>query len=89
MKLHENKQLFSEAFLSDFKSLLEHDRQSFDKPEGWQSKTVADSPLKTNLHEVWSTLQSVYLRELPDLAYKSIPDAAAIVDSISRLLVLV
>jgi hypothetical protein len=41
-----------------------------------------ESPLLTNFHEVWNNLQSLYLRELPDLAYQEIPSAKEIEDSI-------
>lgn len=72
--------LQSDAFKEDFALLFQHDQQSFEKPEGWQGKTISDSPLITDLHAVWTTLQNVYLRELPDLAYREIPS----IDQIER-----
>ncbi len=43
----------SEAFKNDFKTILEHDREVFDTPIGWQSKTVQESPLITNFSTIW------------------------------------
>lgn len=78
--------LHSGAFLDDFKSLLDHDRQSFDKPEGWRNRRLEQSPLITDLPQVWSSLQEVYLSELPDLAYRTVPDPANVKESISKLM---
>ena len=71
-----------EEFKTDLKALFNHDQQEFEKPEGWQCKTMNESPLLTDFHEVWNNLQSLYLRELPDLAYQEIPSAKEIEDSI-------
>ena len=78
--------LYSGAFLDDFKSLLDHDRQSFDKPEGWRSRRLEQSPLITDLPQVWDSLRSVYLSELPDLAYRAVPEPAVVEESIGRLM---
>ncbi len=78
--------LKSDDFTADFVSLLMQDQQRFDKPEGWQNKTVTDSPIVKDLHSVWKALESVYLRELPDLAYQEIPSVYSIEDSIAELL---
>ncbi|HRN13136.1 MAG TPA: nucleotidyl transferase AbiEii/AbiGii toxin family protein [Bacteroides uniformis] len=51
--------LHSDAFPEDFRSLLEHDRQSFDKPEGWRDRRLEESPLMTDLPQVWGNLQTV------------------------------
>lgn len=78
--------LYSGAFTDDFASLLDHDRQSFDKPEGWQIRRLEDSPLMTDLPQVWNDLRNVYLSELPDLAYRPVPEPAVIEDSIRKLM---
>ena len=70
--------LSSNSFTQDFSSLLEHDRQLFDKPDGWSSRPLSQSPLISDLHETWVRLQPTYLRELPDLAYRDIPSVDAI-----------
>jgi len=76
----------TESFKSDFLSLLFEDQQRFNKPEGWQQRTVNDSPLITNLHETWLKLQMTYMNELPDLAYRDIPSPELVENSISKIL---
>ena len=78
--------LNGEDFKKDFTSLFLHDQQNFDKPEGWQNRTVGQSPLITDLHETWSTLLATYENELPDLAYKSIPTSSEIENSIKEIM---
>lgn len=76
----------SEDFGRDFAALLEHDRQSFAKPTGWQERALTESPLMKDLHGTWLQLQPKYLQELPDLAYREIPSVEAIEASMARLL---
>lgn len=78
--------LQSETFRKEFHELLEHDRTYFDKPIGWQQRTLSESPLISNLHNTWHALQSTYLRELPDLAYRSIPSTENIETSMKTIL---
>lgn len=78
--------LGSGSFQIDFKNLFEKDQQRFDKPDGWKNKHIIDSPLIMDLHTVWKSLHSVYLRELPDLAYKDIPSVDDVEVSIKRLI---
>ena len=78
--------LQSEDFKVDLKELFDHDQQEFEKPDGWQSKAMNDSPLLTDFHEVWNNLKSQYLRELPDLAYQEIPTAEEIEDGLITIL---
>ena len=81
-----NKYLHSDAFRTDFQQLFEHDRKSFAKPDGWLNRSLEDSPLITDLHATWNQLQLTYLRELPDLAYRDIPPADRIEQSMEQLL---
>ena len=81
--------IHSDEFRADFQSLLEHDRQSFSKPDGWQTRPLNQSPLIVNLHATWQLLQPTYLNELPDLAYRDIPSVDAVEDSIATLLSLI
>lgn len=78
--------LESNSFKVDFTNLFTQDQQRFDKPEGWQKRKIADSPIVVDLHSVWSSLSNVYSRELPDLAYKEIPSVADIETSMRELL---
>ncbi|MDE5762333.1 MAG: nucleotidyl transferase AbiEii/AbiGii toxin family protein [Bacteroidales bacterium] len=78
--------LNSSTFIDDFKTLFEHDRQSFEKPDGWLNRKFEDAPILTDLPSIWSVLQTIYLNELPDLAYHTIPDPSAIQHSMQELL---
>ena len=78
--------LQSDDFKADLKALFDHDQLEFEKPDGWQGKTMGDSPLLTDFHEVWNNLKPLYLRELPDLAYQVIPSAEQIEDSLITFL---
>ena len=81
--------IHSDEFHADFQSLLEHDRQSFSKPDGWQTRPLNQSPLIVDLHATWQLLQPTYLNELPDLAYRDIPSVDAVEEGISSLLALI
>lgn len=78
--------LSSPAFREDFASLLEHDRQQFAKPDGWQTRALSESPLLTNLHDTWEILVPTYSAELPELAYRPVPTADAIEENIKTIL---
>lgn len=77
----------STEFGNDLKSLLDHDREMFDNPAGWNKRPVSDSPLFTSLDEVWDNgLSSLYEKELSALAYKSIPSAKSVIKSVSQII---
>ncbi len=76
----------SEVFKKDFNDLLQHDKEQFSKPEGWQKRGLDESPLVLSLDEVWARLESTYLSELPELAYDAIPDSNDIVENIRKIL---
>ena len=78
--------LISSAFPEDFKSLFSNDRDSFDKPEGWRDKRFSDAPILTDLQRIWSVLQETYLNELPELAYRTVPEPTQIQQSLQALL---
>lgn len=75
-------------FKADFHLLLEHDRELFSKPDGWQNKAISDSPLITDFHTVWKGLHNIYNKEMPDLAYRSVPSVDEVATSILNLLIL-
>lgn len=81
-----NGYLQSEEFRSDFRELFTHDRQQFDKPEGWLTRGLEESPLLTAWEDVWKRTEPVYLKELPGLAYHEIPSSARISDSMRTIL---
>ncbi len=78
--------LQSNNFRNDFQMLLEHDRQNFSKPDGWQHRPLSESPLIMDLNATWKLLQPTYLRELPDLAYREIPTVEDIQQSLWSLI---
>lgn len=84
-----NNYLQSQAFNVDFTDLLNHDRQTFQKPDGWQNRDITESPLINDFQNVWKRLQSTYLRELPELSYKEIPSADDIVGVITEIIEIV
>lgn len=81
-----NNYLKSEAFRSDFRDLLIHDRQQFAKPDGWQTRSLEESPLITAWDDVWKEIEQVYLKELPGLAYHEIPTSGQITDNMRNIL---
>ena len=78
--------LQSDAFKNDFIDLFNHDRATFQKPDGWQNRNVAESPLLNDFQGIWMQLQSTYLRELPELSYKEIPSANDIVGVMTEII---
>jgi len=78
----------SPDFPKDFENLLEHDRQQFVNPTGWQKHPITESPLITDLHATWIQLIPKYTSELPALAYHTIPSAEVIEHSLFDLLAL-
>ena len=77
--------LTSGDFKFDFNALLEHDQQSFKEPIGWSNKTMKDSPLVKDINAVWSELQSTYVKEMPELAYKEVPNEKEIFETTSTI----
>jgi len=72
--------LQSEQFKMDFDSLLAHDRLTFDKPDGWNTMKIEQSPLLSDFPALWSSLKETYLKELPAIAFSTIPSE----DSVSK-----
>jgi hypothetical protein len=63
----------SDSFKSKFDAILQHDREMFEEPKGWQTKTISESPLVNNFSELWKLLKDKYQTELSALAYRPIP----------------
>lgn len=76
----------SQTFHNDFITLLKHDRTQFSKPEGWQERSVSESPLLIDFAATWKSLETTYLSELPELAYKEIPTPSQIKESTQQIL---
>ena len=77
--------LESEAFAADFGRLLAEDQARFIDPAGWQTRTIAESPLILDFDAVWTTLQPVFERELSELAYRPLPDSEDVVSSFKTI----
>ena len=77
--------LKSDVFRTDFRELFEHDRQQFDKPEGWLARSLEQSPLLTAWDDIWKRLEVIYLRELPGLVYHEVPSPEEVSDSMRTL----
>jgi hypothetical protein len=71
----------SDDFQKDLSELLVHDQQEFDKPKGWQTKTIEDSPLIKDFPNLWVSLSSTYQNELTPLAFSEIPDEKLVAES--------
>ena len=78
--------LQSSEFKKDLSELLIHDQQEFDIPEGWQTKTIKESPLFKEFSTLWTILSVVYQNELTPLAFSEIPDEKLIAESFMKIL---
>jgi predicted nucleotidyltransferase component of viral defense system len=76
----------SEAFKNDFVTILEHDREVFDTPIGWQLKTVQESPFITSFSTIWPQLSILYIRELQRLSYSDIPNERGVANNFELIL---
>lgn len=61
------------------------DQSRFAEPAGWQSRTLAESPLVMDFDSVWESLRPVYERELSDLAYRPLPESEEVVASFKTI----
>lgn len=64
----------SDSFKKQFDNILQHDREMFEDPMGWQSKSISESPLMIDFSTLWKQLKEKYQTELSALAYRPIPD---------------
>ena len=76
--------LQSSEFKKDLSELLIHDQQEFDIPEGWQTKTIKESPLFKEFSTLWTILSVVCQNELTPLAFSDIPDKKLIAESFMK-----
>lgn len=81
-----NRYFISDVFLRDFTSLFAEDQERFEQPDGWQFRSISDSPLFLSLDAIWAQLESVYATELPALAYTRIPSSDAVKHSLNKIL---
>lgn len=74
--------LVGDEFMAGFNELLRHDREQFKEPEGWQTRSLSESPLFIDPREVWKRLSEVYVKELSSLAYAQIPAPDSVIHSL-------
>lgn len=63
----------SDFFKKEFDAILQHDREMFEEPLGWQTKLISESHLVTDFSIIWKQLKEKYQTELSTLAYRPIP----------------
>lgn len=77
----------STSFREDFKELLNHDREQFEKPYGWREKNIASSVLIYDFTSIWDNiLTPAYNKELPNIAYKEVPTPESVAESFVKIL---
>ena len=76
----------SAEFKKQFDIILKHDREMFEEPKGWQSKSITESPLITNFESIWKQLKEKYQTELSALAYRPIPNEQDVAKCFSELI---
>lgn len=81
-----NQYFTSDVFLRDFTSLFTEDQERFEQPDGWQNRSISESPLFSSLEDIWQQLEIVYSAELPGLAYTQIPSPDTIKHSLNNIL---
>lgn len=64
----------SDLFKKQFDTILQHDRNMFELPTGWQAKAITESPLVNDFSTIWQQLNTKYKTELSALAYRPIPE---------------
>ena len=77
--------IYSEQFQIDFKVLLDHDRATFDNPEGWNTMDIEQSPLLSDFSSLWANLKNTYMKELPAIAFSDIPGTEEVAISFEEI----
>ena len=75
----------SDLFKKQFDIILQHDREMYDEPKGWQNKLIAESPLVNDFSTIWKQLKVKYQTEL-SFANRTIPDEESVAKSFSQLI---
>jgi predicted nucleotidyltransferase component of viral defense system len=74
------------SFKKQFDAILQHDREIFEEPKGWQTKLISESPLITDFSTIWKQVKDKYQTELSALAYRPIPDENDVAKCFENLL---
>lgn len=76
----------SDSFKQRFDIILQHDKEIFEEPKEWQSKSIAESPLVNNFENIWKQLKVKYQTELSVLAYRPIPGEESVANRFRQLI---
>jgi predicted nucleotidyltransferase component of viral defense system len=71
--------LASDSFKKQFDAILQHDKEMFEEPTDWQTKSITESPLLNNFSTIWEQIKAKYQTELSALAYRAIPNEESVV----------
>lgn len=76
----------SASFKKQFDNILQHDREIFEEPNGWQTKSISESILVTDFSTIWKQIKEKYQTELSALAYRKIPDEKDVAKCFEKLI---
>jgi predicted nucleotidyltransferase component of viral defense system len=76
----------SNSFKNQFDNIMQHDREIFEEPTGWQTKPLTESPLITNFPILWEQLTGKYQTELSSLAFRTIPNENEVANCFEELI---
>lgn len=77
----------SDSFKKEFDTILQHDRELFEEPIGWQNKLITESPLVNDFSNLWKQLKEKYQSELSALAYRPIPKENEVMKCFEEILI--
>lgn len=77
--------IHSADFKTQFNNILNHDKDIFNEPKGWQTKSAAESPLVTDFNNIWKQLRDQYSQELSSLSFTPIPDEQKVAEHFVKL----
>jgi glycerophosphoryl diester phosphodiesterase len=76
----------SDSFKNQFDTIMQHDREIFEEPTGWQTKPLTESSLITNFPILWEQLKGKYQTELSSLAFRTIPNENEVANCFEELI---
>lgn len=80
-----NEYINSDTFMSELKEIILHDRNTFEEPDGWNTKEIKESALIYNFDNLWLNLKGAYKKELSMLSFIEIPDEKDIAEKFKML----
>lgn len=76
----------TKEFTKQFKAILNNDREIFDIPEGWNQKSINESPLISGFDSIWNQIKDTYNKELSALAFTEIPSEKDVAEKFKTLI---